>query len=135
MREIETLPLSRKIIVIHCEAALKGKQLEDFKNRFKEIGWMNIPCTGRLNPIITFKALMDGAGGVIVYGCPTSDCHNFDGNLFARRRFHATRTVAEALGVDPERIVYIQKDPLDAHLLGREITAMRRFLDKKEVKE
>ncbi len=124
------LPISRKILVFYCEHALKGKGLEQHKEKFPEIGFVAFPCTGRINPLVAFKALMDGAGGVVVYGCPTSDCHNFDGNMFAKRRFFAAKTTAEALGVDPDRISYVQKDPLDYGVLVREITAMRRKLDE-----
>ncbi|NTU61091.1 MAG: hydrogenase iron-sulfur subunit, partial [Caldiserica bacterium] len=84
----------------------------------------------RLNPIVAFKALLDGAGGVIVFSCPDFDCHHFDGNFFAKRRFHAAQGVAEALGVDPTRITYVQRKYVDKALLDRSISAMKRNAER-----
>ncbi len=129
MPSIEDLPIKRKIIVFHCESALKGKDLENHKDKFPEVGFVKLSCTGRLNPVVAFKALVEGVGAIIIYGCPLNDCHNFDGNMFAKRRVFAAQSVAEALGVDPERLSYVQKYPLDYGVLTREISAMKRKLD------
>lgn len=130
MSTVENLPIRRKIAVFYCESALRGKDLEKHIALYPDISFVKFPCTGRINPIVAFKAITDGIGAVIVYGCPVNDCHNFDGNMFAKRRFHAAATVSEALGVDPDRISYVQKDPLDYGVLTREISAARRKLDE-----
>lgn len=133
MENSQTLPVSGKVIVFYCDAALRGKQLAQLTNLHPDVTFIQLSCCGRLNPLVAFKALLDGAGGVIVYSCPDFDCHHFDGNFFAKRRFHAAQGVAEALGVDPTRIAYVQRKYTDIALLDRNIAAMKRNIERLEV--
>jgi coenzyme F420-reducing hydrogenase delta subunit len=130
MKEIQLPPATGKIIVFYCDAALRGPKLEEIKKLHSDVSFIELSCCGRLNPVVAFKALMDGAGGVIVYSCPDFDCHHFDGNFFAKRRFHAARGVAEALGVDPTRIEFVQRKYTDMALLDRNIASMKRNLER-----
>jgi len=130
---VSEIPNNGKIIVFHCNGSLRGKHLEEHKKRFPSISFVEIPCAGMVNPIVMFKSLMEGTGGLIVYACPEFDCHNFDGNSFAKRRVFSASKVAEAIGVEPWRMVYIQRDRLDPALLTRTIAATKRKLSEKEV--
>ncbi len=133
MHKSVELPIGEKIIVLHCKGSLRGKHLEEHKNRFPSVDFVEIACAGMVNPIVMFKSLMEGAGGVIVYACPEFDCHNFDGNQFAKRRVFSAKNVAEALGIDPWRMVYIQRDRLDPGQLTRTISSLKKNLAEKEV--
>lgn len=130
MENTQTLPVTGKIIVFYCDAALRGKRLTEITELHPDVTFIQLSCCGRLNPLVAFKALLDGAGGVIVYSCPDFDCHHFDGNFFAKRRFHAAQGVAEALGVDPTRIAYVQRKYVDKAILDRNIAAMKRNVEK-----
>ncbi len=133
MRDVLTLPVTRKLIVFYCDAALRGRMLAETQEKFPEVTFIQLSCCGRLNPLVAFKALMDGAGGVIVFSCPDFDCHHFDGNFFAKRRFFAAQGVAEALGIDPSRIEYVQRKYTDKALLERSINSMMRNIERLEV--
>ncbi len=65
---------------------------------------VRFPCTGRMNPLMIFKAFEYGADGVIVSGCHPGDCHYVHGNLVARRRFTVLRSLLDFIGIDLRRI-------------------------------
>ena len=132
MRDTQTLPVTKKILVFYCDAALRGSKLADIKELHPDVTFIQLSCCGRMNPLVAFKAILDGAGGVIVFSCPDFDCHHFDGNFFAKRRFYAAQGVAEALGVDPTRIEYVQRKYTDKALLDRSISAMKRNIERLE---
>jgi F420-non-reducing hydrogenase iron-sulfur subunit len=62
------------------------------------------PCTGRLEMEYYMKAMENGADGVLVAGCLEGGCHFIDGNLFARKRVNAIRTILEECGIEKERL-------------------------------
>lgn len=62
------------------------------------------PCTGRLEVEYYMKAFENGADGVLVAGCLEGGCHFIDGNLFAKKRVNAARTIIEESGLDIERL-------------------------------
>jgi F420-non-reducing hydrogenase iron-sulfur subunit len=67
---------------------------------------IRVPCSGRVNPLYIFKALQNGADGVLVSGCHPGDCHYISGNLIARRKFALIKKLAEYIGIEPERIQF-----------------------------
>ncbi len=68
---------------------------------------IRLPCTGRLNPLLPMKALLDGADGVLVSGCHPGDCHYREGNLYARRRLELLSRFLPFVGIQPERFRYV----------------------------
>lgn len=127
----ELTPADGKMIIFHCNGSLRGKALIEHKNRFPSVSFIEVPCSGMVNPIVVFKSLMDGASAVIIYACPEFDCHNFDGNAFAKRRMFSASKVAEALGIEPWRMTYIQRHRLDPGLLTRTIASIKRNLSER----
>ncbi|MCX7822649.1 MAG: hydrogenase iron-sulfur subunit [Syntrophobacterales bacterium] len=67
---------------------------------------IRIPCTGRMDPLFAFKALISGADGVLVSGCHPKDCHYSVGNLYARRRFEVLKDFLPFLGIESDRFHY-----------------------------
>ena len=68
---------------------------------------IRLPCTGRINPLLPLKALLDGADGVLVSGCHPGDCHYREGNLYARRRLEMLHRFLSFAGIDPKRLRYV----------------------------
>ena len=62
------------------------------------------PCTGRLEVEYYMKAIENGADGVLVAGCLEGGCHFIDGNLIAKKRVNAIRTILEECGIEKERL-------------------------------
>ena len=61
-------------------------------------------CSGAVDTIYVFKALMEGADGVLIGGCHPGDCHYQHGNYKARRRVAILRTILNQVGFDEDRI-------------------------------
>ncbi len=67
---------------------------------------VQVPCSGRIDPLFIVKALADGADGVLVSGCHPGDCHYLEGNLFARRRLSTLYALLQASGFETERVYF-----------------------------
>jgi F420-non-reducing hydrogenase iron-sulfur subunit len=65
---------------------------------------LRTPCTGRLEMEYFMKAMENGADGVLIAGCLEGGCHFIDGNLFAKKRVNAIRTLLEECGIEKERL-------------------------------
>ena len=65
---------------------------------------VQVPCSGRVDPIMIFKAFVEGYDGVMVSGCHPGDCHYGTGNYHARRRIAVARRLLEFVGVHPDRM-------------------------------
>lgn len=68
---------------------------------------IRLPCTGRINPLLPLKALLDGADGVLISGCHPGDCHYREGNLYARRRLELMHRLLPFMGINPKRLRYV----------------------------
>jgi len=65
---------------------------------------VRVMCSGRVDPTFVFKALSEGADGVLIAGCHPGDCHYTDGNYNTLRRFSLMMKVLEQFGVEKERV-------------------------------
>jgi coenzyme F420-reducing hydrogenase delta subunit len=65
---------------------------------------VELPCTGRIDPLEVLRAFEFGADGVMVAGCLEGDCHFRAGNLNARRRVEHIRWLLERVGLEGDRI-------------------------------
>jgi len=54
---------------------------------------VRVMCSGRIDPRLVVEALLSGADGVLALGCHPGDCHYQTGNLEAREKFEALRSV------------------------------------------
>jgi F420-non-reducing hydrogenase iron-sulfur subunit len=57
-------------------------------------------CSGSVDPVYVLRALLGGADGVVVGGCPPGDCHYVSGNYKARRRMAILKTILSTLGLE-----------------------------------
>jgi F420-non-reducing hydrogenase iron-sulfur subunit len=65
------------------------------------------PCTGRLEVEYYLKAIENGADGVLIAGCLEGGCHFIDGNLYAKKRVNAIRSILEECGIEKERLCMV----------------------------
>ncbi len=65
---------------------------------------VQVPCSGRVDPVMIFKAFVEGYDGVLVSGCHPGDCHYGTGNYHARRKLAVARRLLETAGVHPDRM-------------------------------
>lgn len=67
---------------------------------------VQVPCSGRVDPVMIFKAFVEGYDGVLVSGCHPGDCHYGTGNYHARRKLAVARKLLEFVGVDDKRMYF-----------------------------
>jgi len=65
---------------------------------------IRVMCSGSVDPIYVLRALLGGADGVIIGGCPPGDCHYVSGNYKARRRMAILKIILATLGLEEERV-------------------------------
>lgn len=61
-------------------------------------------CSGSVDPVYVLRALLGGADGVLIGGCRPGDCHYVSGNLKARRRIAALKSILKTLGLEEDRV-------------------------------
>ena len=88
---------------------------------------VRVPCSGRINPLFIFKALEEGADGVMVSGCHPGDCHYISGNRYAKRKLAVLRRLLDWVGIEPERIHFTW---LSASEGARYAVEVAEFVDK-----
>lgn len=96
-----------KILAILCKwCSYAGADLAG-TSRFRypaNIRIVQVPCSGRVDPVMIFRAFIEGYDGVMVSGCHPGDCHYGTGNYHARRRLAVARRLLEFTGVHPDRM-------------------------------
>ena len=65
---------------------------------------IRVMCSGRIEPTFVFKALREGADGVLICGCHPGDCHYHEGNYKCLRRYHLLQKYIRQMGIEPERL-------------------------------
>jgi len=98
-----------KILAVLCKwcsyagADLAGTSRFEYPSNIRII---QVPCSGRIDPLMIFKALIDGYDGILISGCHPGDCHYGTGNYFAQRRLAIARKLLETIGIDPKRLFF-----------------------------
>jgi coenzyme F420-reducing hydrogenase delta subunit len=67
---------------------------------------VQVPCSGRIDPVMIFRAFTEGYDGVLVSGCHPGDCHYGTGNYFARRKLAVARRLLETVGISSDRMYF-----------------------------
>jgi len=65
---------------------------------------IKVMCSGAVDPAYILRALLSGAGGVLVGGCHPGDCHYINGNYKARRRIAILKEILKTLDLEPDRV-------------------------------
>ena len=85
---------------------------------------IRLMCSGRLDPTFVFKALAEGADGVLITGCHPGECHYLEQNYKALRRFLLMRRTLAGLGVEPERVKLVWASAAEGVRLANEIAIL-----------
>jgi F420-non-reducing hydrogenase iron-sulfur subunit len=85
---------------------------------------IRLMCSGRLDPQFVFKALAEGADGVLISGCHPGDCHYIEQNYKTMRRFALLKRTLAALGIEPTRVRLVWASAAEGNILAEEIDRM-----------
>jgi F420-non-reducing hydrogenase iron-sulfur subunit len=92
---------------LDTEALRRSLSEREKDNTFKTI---SLPCSGKLELIYLLKAFESGADGVVLITCKYGECRYLEGNLRAKKRTEAVRTLLEEIGLDKGRMKLIQQE-------------------------
>jgi len=96
-----------KIVAFLCTwcsytgADLAGTSRSKYADNIRVI---RVMCSGRIEPSFVFKALKEGADGVLICGCHPGDCHYQNGNVKTIRRYPLMKKMLAELGVEDARV-------------------------------
>ena len=79
-------------------------------------------CSGRLDPTFVFKALANGADGVLITGCHPGECHYLEQNYKALRRYLLLRRTLIQFGIEPERVKLVWASAAEGAIFADEVT-------------
>ena len=79
---------------------------------------IRLMCSGRVDPQFVFKALAEGADGVLISGCHPGDCHYVEQNYKTMRRFALLKKTLAALGIEEARVKLIWASAAEGNLLA-----------------
>ncbi len=65
---------------------------------------IRVMCSGRIDPLHVFNAVLEGADAVLVTGCHIGDCHYVNGNDKTKIKYRYLENVARELGLEKERL-------------------------------
>lgn len=104
-------PDRRNIVVFTCNwngsVVNDSKQL-GIKANSTNILFIKTMCTGRIEMSHIFRALDEGAEGVLIAGCHPDECHYEFGAKKFTETFDKVKNLAHLLGIDSNRIGYEQ---------------------------
>ena len=85
---------------------------------------IRVMCSGRVDPTFDFKALADGADGVMIAGCHPGECHYIEQNYKAMRRFSMLKHTLKAMGVEDDRVQLVWASAAEGQRLAEAITKL-----------
>ena len=85
---------------------------------------IRLMCSGRVDPQFVFKALSEGADGVLITGCHPGDCHYVEQNYKTMRRFALLKKTLTALGIEEPRVKLVWASAAEGNILAEEIDNM-----------
>lgn len=88
---------------------------------------IRVPCSGFVRPAWLEEALVRGAAGAFVTGCPYGDCLNREGNFLMRDRIDQLQRRLQRRKIDPSRVAMLAHGLHDGRAF---LEAVRAFADR-----
>lgn len=89
-----------------------------------DIGFVEMPCSGRVDPLHVIEAFHEGADGILILTCPEDLCRLEDGSRHTHRRVEGLKSVLEEVGINPERLQIMEATP---RIIGSFSDALGKF--------
>ncbi|MGQ9493329.1 MAG: hydrogenase iron-sulfur subunit [Anaerolineae bacterium] len=97
-----------KIVVFLCQWSLKSDLEWQQRSALPQgVHLVEVPCSGRINPLMLMSAVQYGADGILVVGCEPGRCHYKEGNYLGRRKFATLKSFLEYVGLQEKRVQFV----------------------------
>jgi heterodisulfide reductase subunit C len=94
-----------KLAVFVCNWSLRAEEDVALQDSFpSNVRVVNVPCSGRVDPLFLLFALRGGVDGALVIGCRPGECHFKEGNYIEHSRLSLLGTVLGQVGIDKRRV-------------------------------
>ncbi|MGD0168356.1 MAG: hydrogenase iron-sulfur subunit [Smithella sp.] len=104
-----------KLVCFSCKFGWGYLNGNGYKNQFKNL--IPVTCSGTVDTTHIIGAFKEGADGVLILGCPDSECHFQTGNYQARKKIMLLRKVLKEFGIDSGRLkIAFSIDPEGAQI-------------------
>jgi coenzyme F420-reducing hydrogenase delta subunit/heterodisulfide reductase subunit C len=98
-----------KVLVFNCSWNLRAEADRDAMSELPaNVRVVNVPCSGRIDPTFVLTALQAGVARVLVAGCQPGECHYKQGTRIAQGRMHTLNHMFEQMGMDAQRVQFVQ---------------------------
>ena len=96
-----------KITALCCSNALyDGLKPGEYSRAYIEgMQIVEVPCSGKVDPIYLLKAFEKGADCVVVLACDQRLCATIEGSKRIHKRIERTKLLLAEAGLEPERLV------------------------------
>ena len=96
-----------RITALCCHKALyAGLKPEETERAYVEgVQIIEVPCSGKVDPIYMLKAFEKGADAVVVVACDQRLCATLEGAKRIHKRVERTKALLAEAGVEPERLM------------------------------
>ncbi len=126
--EEEVAKVDPKLVVFGCQWS-EFRMLDDIHEDElpDDIGFVELPCSGRVDPLHVLEAFQKGADGVLIVTCPEELCRLEEGSRHAHHRVEALKGVLEEAGINPERLQVMEATP---RIISSFLVAVEEFKTK-----
>jgi coenzyme F420-reducing hydrogenase delta subunit len=120
-----------KLLVFGCQWS-EFRLLDDIYEEHlpEDLGFIELPCSGRIDPLHVLEAFHKGAEGILVVTCPEDLCRLEEGSRHAHKRTETLKVVLEEAGISPDRLQLMEATP---RVIGSFAHALEDF--KKNMEE
>jgi len=96
-----------RITALCCHKALySGLKTEETERAYVEgVHIIEVPCSGKVDPIYMLKAFEKGADAVVVLACDQRLCATLEGAKRIHKRVDRTKALLAEAGIEPERVM------------------------------
>ncbi len=113
-----------RIVGFACQWSLPAEVNAASNSRihgYPRIRLVQIPCVGRIDPVLALESLAEGADGVLTIGCNPPDCHYIQGNSQAENTVKILKKLVALVGLEPERVKLLWYDSSAKDSFGRHV--------------
>jgi len=113
-----------KLVCFSCKFGWGYLNANGLEKQLKNI--IPVTCSGKVDATHVIDAFRAGADGVLILGCPDTECHFQTGNYQARKRIMLLRKALKEFGIDSGRLqIALSIDP-EGTQIPVAIEAMRK---------
>jgi F420-non-reducing hydrogenase iron-sulfur subunit len=94
-----------RVVVFLCQWSLKSDREWGQRSQVPDgVRLIEVPCSGRLSPLLLLSTFQRGADGILVVGCEPGHCHYKEGNYLGRRKLATLKSFLDYVGLEEKRL-------------------------------